>query len=682
MTTTAPPDQTISSYLDDRASPGMAGSPRARPAGAVAPRPASSRLTQLVRGTDDDPPWARPALLLLLAATAALYLWDLGASSTANSFYAAAVQAGTKSWKAMFFGSLDWNNVITVDKPAVFMWPMEIAGRLFGFNSWSMLVPQALEGVLAVGLLAATVRRTSGHAAGLLAGFALAVTPVAALMFRFNNPDAMLTLLLVGAGYAVVRALQNGSTKWLLVAGACIGTGFITKMGQALLIVPALGLAYLVAAPTPIVRRLLQLLAAGVAMVLSAGWYVAAVDLWPAASRPYIGGSTTNSLLELALGYNGLGRLFGNTAGNGGGGGGGFGGAGGGFGGPTGITRLFSSDMATEASWLLPTALLALVVGLWLTRRAPRTDLRRAALILFGGWLLVTGGVFSFMQGTIHPYYLIALAPGIVGVVAVTARELWITRAIAVSRLAAVVLVAVTAAWDAHLLGLTTTFLPALRYVLVAAAVVAAIGLMATPWLRSGRRGATALAAVLAAVCLAGLGGTAAYALDTASQPHTGSMPSAGPAGTAGSGGSFGARTGGTRPAGLGAATGQPAGRTAGGPGGGEQANAQVVALLKATTTRWAAAATGSMSAAPLQLASGTAVMSIGGFNGGDPAPTLAQFQQYVAAGQVRYFIGGGGFGGGGGNGSGSQISSWVASHYKAITVGGQTVYDLSAPTS
>jgi len=166
MTTTAPPDQTISSYLDDRASPGMAGSPRARPAGAVAPRPASSRLTQLVRGTDDDPPWARPALLLLLAATAALYLWDLGASSTANSFYAAAVQAGTKSWKAMFFGSLDWNNVITVDKPAVFMWPMEIAGRLFGFNSWSMLVPQALEGVLAVGLLAATLRRTSGHAAG------------------------------------------------------------------------------------------------------------------------------------------------------------------------------------------------------------------------------------------------------------------------------------------------------------------------------------------------------------------------------------------------------------------------------------------------------------------------------------------------------------------------------------
>ena len=292
------------------------------------------------------PVWARPALAVLLVGTAILYLWNLSASGDANSFYAAAVQAGTKSWKAMFFGSLDSGNAITVDKPAAFLWPMEISGRIFGFNSWSMLVPQALEGVASVALVAATVRRIAGHGAGLLAGAALALTPVAALMFRFNNPDAMLVLLLVAAGYAVIRALENGSTKWLLLAGTLIGFGFITKMGQALLVLPAYALTYLVAAPTSLRRRIAQSLAAGVAVVVAAGWWIAIVELWPASSRPYIGGSTNNSILQLAFGYNGLGRLFGGS-GNGAGGGGNRGGAGG-FGGATGLQRLFSSDMATE----------------------------------------------------------------------------------------------------------------------------------------------------------------------------------------------------------------------------------------------------------------------------------------------------------------------------------------------
>jgi hypothetical protein len=145
------------------------------------------------------PRWARPGLAALLLGTAVLYLWGLGASGYANDFYAAAVQAGTQSWKAMFFGSLDAGNAITVDKPAFFLWPMEISARLFGLNGWSLLVPQAVEGVAAVALLAAAVRRVAGHAAGLLAGAALAVTPVAVLMFRFDNPDAMLTLLLTAA---------------------------------------------------------------------------------------------------------------------------------------------------------------------------------------------------------------------------------------------------------------------------------------------------------------------------------------------------------------------------------------------------------------------------------------------------------------------------------------------------
>ena len=270
--------------------------------------------------------WERPALLALLAGTALLYLWNLSASGYANDFYAAAVQAGTQSWKAWLFGSLDSGNAITVDKPPASLWVMTLSARIFGFSSWSLLVPQALMGVASVALLHAAVRRWAGPVAGLLAGAALALTPAAVLMFRFDNPDALLVLLLVAGAYATVRAIDAASVKastwWLVAAGAAVGFGFLTKMGQALLVVPAFGLAYLVAGPTRLRTRLLQLLAALGSMIVSAGWFVALVELWPAESRPYIGGSTTNSLLELALGYNGLGRILGGS-GNGGGGGGG-----------------------------------------------------------------------------------------------------------------------------------------------------------------------------------------------------------------------------------------------------------------------------------------------------------------------------------------------------------------------
>ena len=255
----------------------------------------------------------------MLAAVAVLYLWDLSASGYANTFYAAAVQAGTENWKAWFFGSLDSANFITVDKPPASLWVMGLSGRIFGFNSWSLLVPQALEGVAAAGLLCAAVRRAvrrsaggrAGAAAGLIAGAAMALTPAAVLMFRFDNPDAFMVLLVVAAAYCVVRAIEHGRTWWLVGAGVAFGFGFLTKSGEAVLNVPAFALAYLVAAPVSFRRRVVQLLAAALAIAVSAGWWIAAVLLTPAADRPYIGGSTDNNPLELAFGYNGLGRLFG-----------------------------------------------------------------------------------------------------------------------------------------------------------------------------------------------------------------------------------------------------------------------------------------------------------------------------------------------------------------------------------
>ncbi|WP_452124500.1 ArnT family glycosyltransferase [Fodinicola feengrottensis] len=637
-------------------------------------------------------------MLVLLVGTAFLYMWNLAASGYANTFYAAAVQAGTQSWKALLFGSLDAGNSITVDKPPAALWLDALSGRVFGFSSWSMLIPQALCGVAAVALLYAAVRRWSGPVAGLIAGAALALTPVAVLMFRFNNPDALLTLLMVAAAYCVVRALEKVSSRaamlWLMVAGAAIGFGFLTKMMQAFLVLPAFVLVYLVVSRFSWPRRLLHLLAAGGTLLVSAGWFVALVELWPAASRPYIGGSTNNSLLELALGYNGLGRIFGQGGGAGGfGGGGGAGGGGGGFGGATGITRLFSDSFGSEISWLLPAALIGMVTVLWVGRRAPRTDRTRAAVLLWGGWLLVTGLVFSYMSGIIHPYYTVALAPAIGALIGISSVTLWRSRTEIAPRVALAAMVAVTGIWAYDLLGRDSSWLPALRWIVVIAGVLAATGLL----VGAHRTRRIAVIAAIAAV-MTGFGGASAYAVATASVPHNGSIPTSGPASAGGQGGFGGGPSGGMiireggRPnfgggqpgsGGQRGFDGQPPtsgtsrpGNQSGGPGGDATANSQLTALVKATSTMWAAATNGSQGAASLELASGKSVMAIGGFSGTDNSPTLAQFQQYVAQGKISYYIGGGQQGRGG-DGSGTAIATWVAAHYTAKTVGGQTVYDL-----
>ena len=629
--------------------------------------PHRGRLGRLLRGAPDSPRWERPALLTLLSVTAVLYLWALGSLGWANDFYAAAVQAGTQNWKALLFGSLDPGNAITVDKPPAAMWVMALSGRIFGFSSWSMLVPQALMGVGSVALLYAAVKRTSGAAAGLLAGTILALTPVAALMFRFNNPDALLVLLLVAAAYCIVRALEANSTRWVALAGVALGFAFLAKLLQAFLVVPVLALVVLVAVPGSFWKRLRDLLVGLVAMVVSAGWYVALVSLWPADSRPYIGGSTDNSLLELALGYNGLGRVLGGdgnpTRGagpsEGPGGGGGPGGAM--FGGEPGITRIFGDAMGTEIAWLLPAALIGLVAGLWFTRRAPRTSPTRAGLLLWGGWTVVTVVVFSFMKGIMHPYYTIALAPGIAGVLAISVRELWRGRQFRSSRIVLGVMLAGTGVWSYVLLDRTPDWLPWLRWVVLVGCIVVAAVLIV-----GGHQLGRYTAALVAAGLLLGLGATAAYTAETVLHGHSGAIPLSGPARAGGMPGPGG-----------------PGGH--GGPGGeSSKPSERLQAMLKDADNRWAAATVGSFSAGSLELNTGASVMSIGGFGGGDNSPTLQQFQQYVADGQVRYFVAGDGrgpgpMGGGDKESAGSQITAWVKANYTAQTIDGQTVYDLQA---
>src|SRR5207245_4021706 len=260
--------------------------------------------------------WTRLSFAALMAVTLVLYVWGLDRNGWANAYYAAAVQAGTKSWKASFFGSLDTSNFITVDKSPAFLWVMEISARIFGFNQWSVLVPQALEGVATVALVCVAVRRWCGPVAGTIAGAVVMLTPVAALMFRFNNPDALLVLLLTAAMYATQRATESGSTRWLMLAAALIGTGFLAKMLQAFVIVPVVILVYLLAGRPRLGQRIKQLVIAGITLVIASGWWVAIVELWPSASRPYIGGSQNNSVLNLIFGYNGFGRITGTEAGS------------------------------------------------------------------------------------------------------------------------------------------------------------------------------------------------------------------------------------------------------------------------------------------------------------------------------------------------------------------------------
>lgn len=635
--------------------------------------------TRLWRGRPDDSPYVRPALLALLGATALLYLWGLGASGWANSFYSAAVQAGSASWKAFFFGSSDASNSITVDKTPMSLWPMSLSVRIFGLSSWSMLAPQALMGVGAVGLLYATVRRTTRSAwSGLLAGAILALTPVAVLMFRFNNPDALLTLLLIASVYATIRAIESPerAVRWLVLGGTLVGFAFLTKMLQAFLVLPPLAAVYLIAAKPSIGKRLGHLLIAFGSMIAAAGWWIAIVELWPASSRPYIGGSQNNSILELTLGYNGFGRLNGNEVGSVGGGN-----NGGGWG-STGLFRMFNSETGGQIAWLLPAALALLVLGVWFRRKAGRTDRQLTGLVVWGGWLLVTALTFSFMAGIFHAYYTVALAPAVAALVAIGASILWEHRESLVAALGAAFVLAMTASMSYVLLDRADGFVPWLKYVVVVAGAGAAFLIVLHRLLP--RR---AMIAVAGAAAITMLAGPTAYAIDTASTPHTGSIPSAGP----NAGGGFG----GGGPGGRGGPMGQPptqngtrqapggaGGGTTGGLLNGSESTAEINALLTtdAGSYTWVAAAIGSNTASGYQLATELPVMAIGGFNGSDPSPTLAEFKQYVADGEIHYFIGGGS-GRGGMNAGGStsaEISAWVSENFTAQTVDGVTLYDLS----
>lgn len=667
----------------ESAEPGRppAGPPPAPPAGDASPsRWSVRRISQSG--------WITAAIAGL---TAVLYSWNLSVNGYGNEYYAAAVKSASLDWKAFFFGSIDPGNFITVDKPPAAIWVQALSVRIFGFSSLSMLLPEVLLGVASVLVLHRLVKRWMGNTAAHLAALGFALTPVALLMFRFNNPDALLTFLCLAAAWALWAALESGRTRGLVLSGALIGLAFQTKMLQAFVVLPAFILVYVVAGKPSFGKRIAQLAAALAALVVSCAWWIVIVAMWPASDRPYIGSTDDNSILSLLFGYNGFGRIFGNSGGGPGGGGPGAGG-GNGFGGAVGWLRMFNSENVGQVAWLYPLAIAGLLGGLWLTRRSPRTDLRRAGWILWGTWMVVMTITFSKASGIFHSYYTVQLAPAIAACAGAGAIALWqLGRQNRWLRWVLPTAIVATAALAVGILGLTPTYHPWLRTAIIAGATLAAVGL----WLGGRLKQKPLVLAAAAIATLTLLAGPTAYALTTVNQSASGSIVAAGPTSNdrglpGGSGGLGTADDGAPGNNADGGATNPADG--GGGPGRGQTADAALVAYLEANQgdATYLVAAFSSMSSSSIIIESGKPVITIGGFSGSDPAPTLEQFTELVRTGQVRYVLvgggGPGGMGGGpGGRGSNSSISSWVTQNgtvVDAATYGGTgtggTLYDVS----
>ncbi|MFE0984008.1 ArnT family glycosyltransferase [Streptomyces rochei] len=676
---------------------------------ATAPLQAATEPPPAPTSAPGTPRWSSPALLAILVLAAGLYSWNLSGAGL-NSYYSAAVLSGTESWKAWFFGSLDAGNFLTVDKPPFALMVMGLSCRLLGYGTWQMMLPLILAALATIWVLHSCVKRVWGHGAAAIAALVLALTPITVAINRDNNPDTLLVFLMVGGAALGLRAVRDGRLPPLLGSAVCFGLAFNTKMLQGYIALPAVFVVYLYATDLGWAKRIRNLVLAAVALAVAGFWWAAAVSLVPASERPYIGGSTDGTAWDLIMGYNGLGRIFGGDGNMGGGGGGG-----GGFSGTAGIGRMFNDVLGGQISWLLPFAGIALVAGLVLRGRAPRTDLTRAALVLWGGWTVLHQLTFSMAEGTMHPYYTTALAPGIAalcgggGVMLLRAfradrRWVWVLPlALGVTGVWAIVLLRRASGWNSWLW-------PTI-------AVVMALAITGLLVFRSGRR-LRLLAVSVAAAMVAGVAGPAAYAWSVPSGSGGGmggTNPTAGPSTGGGMGGPGGGGgqppqggrggpggdtppnggdngraapggadgTTGTPPSGdlggaggfgegggLGGGFGGGGGMGGGGTGGGGTgggASTELVAYLKKHQdgAKWLLAVSGSQNAAQLILAGGEPVISMWGWSGSDNAMTLTRLKELVKKGELHYVQVGGGMGGG--SGAGSEVTQWVREHGTAV---------------
>ena len=621
--------------------------------------------------------WHVGAVGSVLALAAFLDFFRLDRNGYANSYYAAAVRSMLRSWHNFVFVSFDPGGLVSVDKPPLALWLEAASAKLFGYSGFTILLPEALAGVLAVWVLYLLAARYFGRVAGVVAALALAVSPVSVSINRDNNPDALLALLLVLAAYVGARAVESGRLRTLLLTAVLVGLAFNTKMLAATIVVPGLALAYLAFAPPRLRRRLAHLALAGVVLAAVSGAWIAAVDLTPASQRPYVGSTTDNSALSLALDYNGLGRVTGQTGGTSTGGG--FGGA---FSGTPGLFRLLNNALGDQGGWLLALAILG---GISLVVAAARSRRRRdlGALTIVGGWFAAAAVVFSFSSGIIHTYYVSALAPATSALVGAGAVALWRDARRGRAWLALPLAALALSCWLELALLHRSGYLPWLQALVAVTTAVAALALVlaAMPGLHS-RRVSSLVAAGALGVGVGGLlAAPAAWSATTLKAAVNGVFPGAGPSFVSGlssrttatgfgggggplvRGGNGGARPSGGTGFGAPAARGGPATPLRGGAFG-STASSDIISALAYVKQHGAAARFGlivtSEQEAAAYVIKGEPVAAMGGFTGRETVLTNAYLSSLVRSGDARYFLlgGSGGFGQGSNNAAVSTITS------------------------
>lgn len=604
-------------------------------------------------------PWDKAGLPVLLLATATSFLWGLDRNGWANPYYSAAALAGSHDWKAFFFGSFEWGNLISVDKTPLSIWVAALSIRLFGLNSWSILVPQALMGVATTYLIYRLLKTGVGTAPALLGGAVYATTPVVFLMSRYNNPEPLMGLLTLSAVVVTMKAINKGQSGLFATAGFLLGLAFMAKQIQAFVVVPSLFVVVLIFSQGSIAARMRQLfIAAGSLLVTSAGWLVA-VELTPPSDRPYIGGSTTNSAIELTLDYNGLARFIQlplNTTGgrststddlapyNG------------------GFSRLFDGNFAPEIAWLLFPAIAITIVLVVLQRSLAFTETEKRLILLSLVWFATAFLLLCFMGSMVHTYYTFSLAAPVSLVIPIGLTTLWRGRDRLVVRLIGAVIVGSATFMTLKVLNYSDEWPMWFRAAVLVAGIVATTG-----WLGASSfhlRRITAL--VVALGLLIGPIGANFYTQNIA---QNGTNPQSGPIANdpmAMTRLLFAARSG-TPAWALQTAYGAPPSTT-------------VVNLLLQTRGHqtWGAATYSAENAALYQLDSAVPVIPVGGWLGTDPAPSFDQFKELVAQNRIGYFIWQQDLLD---RGELSQdtidISHWVKNNFKEQTVDGVQIYDL-----
>lgn len=602
------------------------------------------------------------ALAAVIALAAFLRLYRLDEVGFGNLYYAATVKSMLTSPANFLYASFDPAGFVTVDKPPVGFWTQALFAAVLGFSGLALMLPQALAGIAAVPAIYALVARTFGAAAGLVAALVLAIMPVSVAVDRNNTIDAQLALLLLGATYATLRATESASLRWLLAVAALVGIGFNVKMAQAYLPLPALALTYLIGAPAGLVRRLFHLVAfAGTCLALSAAWIVL-VDLTPPDRRPFVGSSTNNTALELALGHNGLRRLgplgsalLPGSAPPSPAGPAGFppGPAGplpvGPFGPPPpqapgpggprpppgppgpglqsevglpGAMRLLDPRLAGQVSWFLPFALVGAALAWWRERRVWPLTHRRLNVLLWLAWL-IPAAVFLSYGGIIHRYYLVMLAPPIAALAGIGAAALWdLSRSHVLGRLATVVAIASSAAIELNAIAGAPLQWPLLVALAVGVFALGSLGALAL--VRSPRLGR--------ALCATACGGLLVAPFLWATTPldgGSGGLPYASPDLL---------RAGIPRPA-------PPPNAPAPPPPSGAAQRIPVDPVLvrylvaEQHAERYLAATATAGFAAPLMVATGQPVMAIGGFSGSDPILDREGLARRIRSGEVRFIL-------------------------------------------